>query len=102
MPRGHYLTEAVKDAIWEVRAEGLSEAEIGRAPPGPRRVQPCRGFSCLRRSSDASTREGCRRDFGGLSCSVAVRRATRVAACDLGLGRRDSLRFRLGLDPLTA
>jgi predicted transcriptional regulator len=30
MPRGHYLIEAVKDAIWELRAEGLSEAEIGR------------------------------------------------------------------------
>jgi IS30 family transposase len=30
MPRGHYLAEAVKDAIWELRAEGLSEAEIGR------------------------------------------------------------------------
>src|SRR5437588_10910909 len=30
MPRGHYLTEAVKDAIWELRAEGGSEAEMGR------------------------------------------------------------------------
>jgi IS30 family transposase len=30
MPKGHYLTEAVKDAIWELRADGLSEAEIGR------------------------------------------------------------------------
>lgn len=30
MPRGHYLSEAVKDGIWELRAEGLSEAEIGR------------------------------------------------------------------------
>src|SRR5437588_1846253 len=30
MPRGHYLTEAVKDAIWELREEGGSEAEIGR------------------------------------------------------------------------
>jgi hypothetical protein len=30
MPRGHYLTEAVKDAIWVLRAEGVSEAEIGR------------------------------------------------------------------------
>ncbi len=30
MPRGHYLTKGVKDAIWELRAEGGSEAEIGR------------------------------------------------------------------------
>ena len=30
MPKGHYLTEAVKDAIWERRAEGLSDREIGR------------------------------------------------------------------------
>ena len=30
MPRGHYLAEAVKDAIWVLRAEGVSEAEIGR------------------------------------------------------------------------
>jgi IS30 family transposase len=38
MPRGHYLTEAVKDAIWEVRAEGLSEAEIGRRLGLPKRT----------------------------------------------------------------
>ena len=38
MPRGHYLTEAVKDAIWEVRAEGLSEAEIGRRLELPKRT----------------------------------------------------------------
>ena len=30
MPKGHYLTEAVKDAIWELRAQGLSDREIGR------------------------------------------------------------------------
>ena len=30
MPKGHYLTEAVKDAIWELRAKGLSDREIGR------------------------------------------------------------------------
>jgi IS30 family transposase len=30
MPKGHYLTEAVRDAIWELRAEGLSDREIGR------------------------------------------------------------------------
>src|SRR6476659_1499390 len=30
MPRGHYLAEAVKDAIWVLRAEGVSEAEISR------------------------------------------------------------------------
>src|SRR5258708_39714318 len=38
MPRGHYLAEAVKDAIWEVRAEGLSEAEIGRRLGLPKRT----------------------------------------------------------------
>ena len=30
MPRGRYLSEAVKDAIWELRAEGWSDREIGR------------------------------------------------------------------------
>ena len=30
MPKGHYLVEAVKHAIWELRAEGVSEAEIAR------------------------------------------------------------------------
>ena len=30
MPQGHYLTEAVKDALWELRAEGLSDREVGR------------------------------------------------------------------------
>ena len=30
MPKGHPLSETVKDRIWELRAEGLSEAEIGR------------------------------------------------------------------------
>ncbi len=29
MPRGHYLAEGVKDAVWVLRAEGVSEAEIG-------------------------------------------------------------------------
>jgi len=38
MPRGHYLTEAVKDAIWELRAEGGSEAEIGRRLGVPKRT----------------------------------------------------------------
>lgn len=38
MPRGHYLAEAVKDAIWEVRADGLSEAEIGRRLGLPKRT----------------------------------------------------------------
>ena len=36
MPKGHYLTEAVKDAIWELRAEGLSDREIGRRAGLPR------------------------------------------------------------------
>ena len=30
MPRGHYLAEGVKDAIWVLRAEGVSEADIPR------------------------------------------------------------------------
>ena len=38
MPRGHYLTETVKDAIWEVRAEGVSEAEISRRLGMPKRT----------------------------------------------------------------
>jgi IS30 family transposase len=38
MPRGHYLTEAVKDAIWELRAVGGSEAEIGRRLCLPKRT----------------------------------------------------------------
>ena len=30
MPRGYPLSELVKDGIWELRAEGLSDREIGR------------------------------------------------------------------------
>ena len=38
MPRGHYLAEAVKDAIWVLRAEGVSEAEIARRLVTPKRT----------------------------------------------------------------
>ena len=38
MPRGHYLTEGVKDAIWVLRAEGVSEAEISRRLGMPKRT----------------------------------------------------------------
>jgi hypothetical protein len=46
MPKGHYLAEAVKDAIWELRAEGVREAEIARrlVMPKRRRVSTCRGW----------------------------------------------------------
>jgi IS30 family transposase len=30
MPKGHAMSEATKDGIWELRAQGLSEREIGR------------------------------------------------------------------------
>ena len=30
MPKGYGLSEATKDGIWELRAEGLSDREIGR------------------------------------------------------------------------
>jgi IS30 family transposase len=29
VPKGHYLTEAIKEEIWELRAEGLSDRQIG-------------------------------------------------------------------------
>jgi IS30 family transposase len=38
MPKGHYLTEAVKDAIWVLRAEGVSDAEIARRLVMPKRT----------------------------------------------------------------
>ena len=38
MPKGHYLAEVVKDAIWEFRAEGGSEAEISRRLGMPKRT----------------------------------------------------------------
>jgi len=38
MPRGHYLTEGVKDAIWVLGAEGVSEAEIARRIVMPKRT----------------------------------------------------------------
>src|SRR5437868_312816 len=38
MPKGRYLTEGVKDAVWELRAEGGSEAEIGRRLGLPKRT----------------------------------------------------------------
>ena len=46
MPRGHYLTEAVKGAIWVLRAEGVSEAEISRRLGMPKRTvsSTCSGW----------------------------------------------------------
>lgn len=42
MPRGHYLSEDVKGAIWMLRAEGVSKAElareIGMNPAGVQRL----------------------------------------------------------------
>jgi IS30 family transposase len=38
MPRGHYLTEVVKDAIWVLGAEGVSEAEVSRRLGMPKRT----------------------------------------------------------------
>src|SRR5437588_5140191 len=38
MPKGHYLAEAVKDAIWVLRADGVSEAEIARRLVMPKRT----------------------------------------------------------------
>src|SRR3954468_19347444 len=36
MPKGHALSGATKDAIWELRAKGLSDREIGRQVALPR------------------------------------------------------------------
>ena len=36
MPKGYGLSEATKDAIWELRAQGLSDREIGRRLGLPR------------------------------------------------------------------
>ncbi len=30
MPKGYAMAEATKDAIWELRAQGLSDREVGR------------------------------------------------------------------------
>ena len=38
MPKGHYLPEAVNDAIWVLRAEGVSDAEIARRLVMPKRT----------------------------------------------------------------
>ncbi len=38
MSKGHYLTEDVKDAIWVLRAEGISDAEIARRLVMPKRT----------------------------------------------------------------
>ena len=38
MPKGHYLAEGVKDAIWVLRAAGVSEAEIARRLVMPKRT----------------------------------------------------------------
>jgi hypothetical protein len=36
MPKGYGLSEALQDGIWELRAEGLSDREIGRQLGLPR------------------------------------------------------------------
>jgi hypothetical protein len=37
MPRGYGLSEVTKGAIWELRAQGLSDREIGRRLCLPRK-----------------------------------------------------------------
>jgi transposase, IS30 family len=36
MPRGYGLSEATRDGVWKLRAEGLSDREIGRRLGLPR------------------------------------------------------------------
>src|SRR5437588_8780648 len=62
MPRGHYLAEAVKDATWVLRAEGVSEAEIGRRLGVPKRTLS----KYLQRMGGIRPRP-CRRSERGLS-----------------------------------
>src|SRR5438270_12070065 len=62
MPRGHYLAEAVKDAIWVLRAEGVSEAEIARPLVVPKRMVS----KCLQRVGGIRPRS-CRRSERCLS-----------------------------------
>ena len=73
MPRGNPLSEEAKDRIWELRAKGLSEREIGRRlgfpgvtisrqvnrfggirPRARRRPPGCLGFEGARRSHAGS------------------------------------------------
>ena len=42
MPKGYGLSEATKEGIWELRAEGLSDRKIGRRL-GMRRPLPPKG-----------------------------------------------------------
>jgi IS30 family transposase len=58
MPRGHHLAEAVKDAIWVLRAEGVSEAEIGRRLGLPKRTVS----KCLERVGGIRPRSRRRRE----------------------------------------
>src|SRR5437763_13646763 len=62
MARGQYLAEAVKDAIWVLRAEGVSEAEIAR-----RLVMPKRTVSKYLQRMGGIRPRSCRRSEGCLS-----------------------------------
>ena len=46
MPKGHALSEATKERIWELRAQGLSERKIGErlGLPGPTVSRTWRGL----------------------------------------------------------
>ena len=80
MPKGHYLTEAVKEAIWALRAEGVSDAEIGR-----RLVMPKRTVSkYLERIGGIRPRARCRAER---CLSLAEREEI-----SRGIARRDSAR----------
>ena len=87
MPRGHYLIEAVKDAIWVLRAEGGSEAEIGRRLGLPKRTvskylqrmggvrpRPRRRAECCLTSAEREE----------ISRGIARRRSARAIARSLG------------------
>src|SRR5436305_3962732 len=88
MPRGHYLAEAVKDAIWVLRAEGVSEAEIAR-----RLVTPKRTVSKYLQRMGAIRPRPCRRSERCLSLaergeiSRGVARGESARAIGRSLGR---------------
>src|SRR2546429_70989 len=90
MPKGHYLAEAVKDAIWVLRAEGVSEAEIARRLVMPKRT----GSKYLQRMGGIRPRS-CRRSERGLSLAEREEVSRETIYRALYVQARGSLRREL-------
>ena len=85
MPKGHYLAEAVKDAIWVLRVEGVSEAEIARRLAWGRSGRGA--GSCSRISSPEAVSSGAECCLACLAEREEISRGTALGESARAIGR---------------